>query len=42
MKMKMKVEYGVGFSSDEQLAIKPVANVKIPNNFKVDFFMIVK
>jgi hypothetical protein len=28
---------GVGFSSDEQLAIKPVANVKIPNNFKVDF-----
>jgi hypothetical protein len=29
---------GVGFSSDEQLAIKPVANVKIPNNLKLIFF----
>jgi hypothetical protein len=35
--MKMKVAVGVDCHSDEQLTIKPVANVKIPNNFTVDF-----
>jgi hypothetical protein len=33
---------GVGLSLEEQLVIKPEANVKIPNNFAVNFFMIVK
>jgi hypothetical protein len=33
---------GVGLSLEEQLAIRPAVNVKIPNNFTVDFFMIVE
>jgi hypothetical protein len=28
---------GVGLSLEEQLVIKPAANVKIPNSLKVDF-----
>jgi hypothetical protein len=35
------VAVGVGLSLEEQLAIRPAVNVKIPNNFTVDFFMIV-
>jgi hypothetical protein len=34
------VAVGVGLSLEEQL-IRPAVNVKIPNNFTVDFFMIV-
>jgi hypothetical protein len=36
------VAVGVGLSLEEQLAIRPAVNVKIPNNFTVDFFMIVE
>jgi hypothetical protein len=32
------VAVGVGLSLEEQLAIRPAVNVKIPNNFTVDFF----
>jgi hypothetical protein len=35
------VAVGVGLSLEEQL-IRPAVNVKIPNNFTVDFFMIVE
>jgi hypothetical protein len=32
-----EVAVGVGLSLEEQLAIRPAVNVKIPNNFTVDF-----
>jgi hypothetical protein len=35
------VAVGVGLSLEEP-AIRPAVNVKIPNNFTVDFFMIVE